>query len=97
MLACGCALILACVPSAGPDVSPLVFLTRDDCVNTPTMRARLDEALTALGRPRDYLVINADTLEPDDRRRGYGTPTILVGNVDLFGMPEPAIHRDAAT
>lgn len=67
----------------------LVFLTRDGCVNTTTMRTRLDEALDRLGAAKEYAVIDADTLAEGDRRRGYGTPTVLHDNRDLFGMPEP--------
>ena len=66
----------------------MVFLTRDGCVNTGTMRARLDEAMRSLGRPASYQVIDADTRPESDARRGYGRPTVLVGNRDLFGMPE---------
>ena len=54
------------------------------------MRARLDEALTALGRPTAYQVVDANRLPEDDRRRRYGTPTVLVRDHDLFGIPEPA-------
>lgn len=68
---------------------PLVFLTRERCVNTATMRARLDEALDRLDAPKSYSVIDADTLADSDVRRGYGTPTVLYDNRDLFGMPEP--------
>lgn len=68
---------------------PLVFLTRDGCVNTTTMRARLDEALDRLDVPKDYAVVDADTLPEPDARRGYGTPTVLFDSRDLFGMPEP--------
>jgi len=68
---------------------PLVFLTREGCVNTTTMRTRLDEALARLGGPMTYAVIDADTLADSDVRRGYGTPTVLYDNRDLFGMPEP--------
>jgi len=68
---------------------PLVFLTREGCVNTAMMRARLDEALDRLGAPKSYSVIDADTLADSDVRRGYGTPTVLYDNRDLFGMPEP--------
>lgn len=92
----GFALALA---GCGPDSAPpsLAFLTRDGCVNTVTMRAHLDDALLALGRPAVYDVIDADTLPESDRRRGYGTPTVLVGNADLFGMPEPAAQHAAPT
>lgn len=72
-----------------PSAVPLVFLTRDGCVNTATTRTRLDEALGRLGVATDYAVIDADTLSDSDARRGYGTPTVLDEGRDLFGMPEP--------
>jgi hypothetical protein len=72
-----------------PPTGPLVFLTREGCVNTTTMRTRLDEALARLGAPKTYAVIDAETLADSDVRRGYGTPTVLYDNRDLFGMPEP--------
>ena len=111
MFACGCvALLAACEPRSELSASqPLVFLTRADCVATDRMRARFDEALTALGRekdyaflealgrPKDYAILDADTLSENDPRRGYGTPTILYKNVDLFGMPEPPATKNAPT
>ena len=69
--------------------SPLVFLTRDGCANTATMRTRLDAALARLGAATNYAVVDADTLAEGDVRAGYGTPTLLYDNRDLFGMPEP--------
>lgn len=69
---------------------PMVFLTRTGCKNSNTMRVRLDEALQALGRIPSYTLINSDALPADDARRGYGTPTILINNRDLFGMSERA-------
>ena len=68
----------------------LVLLTREGCVNTPTMRARLDDALTALHLPREYDVINSDSLPRSDIRRGYPTPTLLHQGVDVFGLPTPS-------
>jgi hypothetical protein len=67
----------------------LEFLTRDGCVNTDRMRANLDAALRSLERPIDYVVTDADMLDPSDVKRGYGTPTVLVNGRDLFGMPTP--------
>ena len=67
----------------------VVFLTREGCANTAEMRASLDEALRALGRPTDYAVIDLATLPDSDVRRGYPTPTVLYGNRDLFGLPQP--------
>jgi hypothetical protein len=55
------------------------------------MRTRLDEALERLGTAKDYAEIDADTFAESDLRRGYGTPTVLYDNRDLFGMPEPML------
>lgn len=88
-------LLLLAVPTVAarqerrPAFGPLVLLTREGCVNTTTMRTRLDEALARLGVPKAYTVIDADALAGSDVRRGYGTPTVLYDNRDLFGMPEP--------
>lgn len=74
-----------------------VFLTRDGCVNTVTMRSNLDEALTALGLPNNYQFIDADALKPSDARGGYGTPTVLYADRDLFGMDQPPVPHPAPT
>jgi hypothetical protein len=83
-----------CAAEPGPS---LVFMTRDGCVNTTTMRERLDEALQSLGHPTDYVVVDADTMPVSDPRAGYGTPTVLVGNRDLFGIPTPTLPHEPAT
>ena len=75
----------------------LAFLTREGCVNTVTMRANLDEALKTLALPNDYQFIDADTLAGSDPRGGYGTPTVLHQDQDLFGMEEPPIPHPPAT
>ena len=67
----------------------LVFLTRDGCMTSDVVRARLDEALRALGRPSAYTVIDLATLPSTDARTAYPTPTILYMNRDVFGSPEP--------
>ena len=54
------------------------------------MRAALNEALRILGYRAEYVLVNADALPPSHPWRGYGTPTVLVGNRDLFGLPSPA-------
>lgn len=83
-------LVASGVANAQPQpLRPLVFLTREGCVNTTTMRTRLDEALYRLGAAKDYAVMDADTFAESDPGRGYGTPTVLYDNRDLFGMPEP--------
>ena len=70
-------------------MADLVFLTRDGCVQTDQMRVRLDEALTALALPSNYQVIDLASLEADDSRTGYPTPTVLYRGHDIFGMAVP--------
>ena len=89
-----CVLVLFVAVSMGCASKPqtaneLVFLTRGGCVNTTTMRANLDAALKAMNRPADYQLVDQDTLAKTDPRTGYATPTVLVANRDLFGLPEP--------
>ena len=67
----------------------LVLLTRDGCMNTDRFRANLDEALKAAGKPLSYETIDEGTLPATDPRVGYPTPTLLVGEKDLFGLPVP--------
>jgi hypothetical protein len=76
-------------------VHDLVFLTRDGCVNTARMRSSLDQALESVALPTDYVLVDVDKLESSDRRRGYGTPTVLYKNRDLFGMAEPPAQSSA--
>ncbi len=67
----------------------LVFLTRDGCVNTPDMVNNVEDALKALGWPKDYQFINIGKLPKTDVRTGYPTPTLLWKSKDIFGMPTP--------
>lgn len=84
-------------PHASRSMKDLVFLTREGCANTATMRANLDDALKALALPNDYQFIDAGTLNESDPRGGYGTPTVLYLNRDLFGMPEPPVPHPTPT
>ena len=68
----------------------MVLLTRDGCIQTDQMRTSLDAALAKIGKRMPYDVVDLAALSADDPRRGYPTPTILVRNRDLFGMPTPA-------
>ena len=68
---------------------PIEFLTREGCVQTKVMRARLEDAIEAIGKPMSYMVVDLDTLTSTDTRKGYPTPTILRGGLDLFGMRAP--------
>ena len=76
-------------------VHDLAFVTRDGCVNTARMRSSLDKALKSIALPTSYELIDIDKLEPSDRRRGYGTPTVLYRGRDLFGVPEPPVQSSA--
>jgi hypothetical protein len=87
-------LVLLIVAVAGcaetpPTMPPIEFLTRSGCIQTKNMRARLDAAIQALGKPMPYTVVDLDTLPATDVRKAYPTPTVLVGSVDMFGMEEP--------
>lgn len=93
----GCAQQPAASVAQKDPMKQLVFLTRDGCVNTVTMRANLDEALKGLGLPTDYQFIDANTLAPADPRGGYGTPTVLHEDRDLLGLDEPTVPHPAPT
>jgi len=80
-----------------PSMDKFVFLTRQGCVNTVTMRESFDDALKAVGLPLQYQFIDADTLAPSDPRAGYGTPTVLYDGRDLFDMPEPPVPHPPPT
>ena len=81
--------VLTGCAEAPPTMKPIEFLTREGCVQTTTLRSRLDEAATGLAKPLTYTVVDLDTLLATDPRRAYPTPSILYGGVDLFGMAEP--------
>ena len=68
---------------------PIEFLTRSGCVQTKIMRVRTEAAIATLTLRNPYTVVDLDTLPSADVRKGYPTPTVLVGGVDLFGMDEP--------
>jgi hypothetical protein len=70
-------------------INDFVILTRDGCVNTPVLRANLEQALHTLQMPDQYAVIDQGTLPLSDPRRGYATPTLLRNNRDIFGMAQP--------
>jgi hypothetical protein len=81
--------VLASCAAAPPAMKPIEFLTREGCVQTTTMRGRLDEAIRGMANGLTYTVIDLDTLPATDARKGHPTPSVLYGGVDLFGMAEP--------
>ena len=84
-----CLCVLTQCASREEPMQPVEFLTRAGCVQTKIMNVRLDAAIEATGKVIDYSVVDVETLAADDVRRGYPTPTILAGGVDIFGMPAP--------
>ena len=91
---CAFVTLAAC---AAPAPVPIEFLTREGCVQTTIMRVRLDGAITAIGKPIPYTVVDLDTLVATDARKGYPTPTILIDAKDMFGMEPPAPPFPAPT
>ena len=63
------------------------FLYFDGCPNTPKLRETLELALNTTDQ--HFTPVDMTTLDESDLRRGYGSPTILVDNQDLFGVPRP--------
>ena len=63
----------------------VLFLTRNDCRDTRAMLENTVKALKGIA----FQTLDVDQLPPNDIRRGYGAPSILVEGEDLFGMPEP--------
>jgi hypothetical protein len=84
----GVLLMSACAGTASVD-SGIVLLTRAGCADTEVMRSNLATAAGALTPVAAFTVVDLDTLPADDIRRGYPTPTLLVANRDVFGLPVP--------
>jgi hypothetical protein len=53
------------------------------------MRTNLDDPLRSLGLAPNYDILDLDSLQATDARRGYPTPTLLYENRDVFNLPEP--------
>ncbi len=76
----------------GDDLSSIgiTFLTRAGCPKSPTMWKNLESALGEMGIAASVATVDLGDLAPDDFRTGYGTPTVLVNDEDLFGRSKPA-------
>ena len=70
------------------DTMEIEVLGFEGCPNSPKFRQRVDSAASSVSGLR-VIHIDQESLPPDDLRRGYPTPTALVDNRDLFGMPRP--------
>ena len=73
------------------------LLGRSDCIHTPKMEKNFVSALETTGIDKKYKYIDWASLPTNDYRRGYGTPTVLINGVDLFGMPKPKPIASAPT
>lgn len=62
--------------------SPIEFLGFEGCPNTPV----LWERLLAASPKREIVKVDLMKLEIGDFRLGWGAPTILVEEKDLFGL-----------
>jgi hypothetical protein len=80
------ALRSAPMTAAQPKIELLGF---PDCPNTPELRDNLKSALDSMGNGWTFADTNQEALPEGDLRRGWPTPTILVNERDLFGMPAP--------
>lgn len=61
----------------------------EGCPNTPTFIERIRSAAKASGLDATVVYVDQEALGETDIRRGYPTPTALVNDRDLFGMPVP--------
>jgi copper chaperone CopZ len=80
------------VPVAMVDVGPRIeLLSFPGCPTAQVLHANLTEATAQLGLVTCRVEsVNLGELEAGDPRRGWGSPTILVDGVDLFGKTRPA-------
>ena len=80
------------VPVAMVDTGPrLELLSFPGCPTATVLHANLAEATAQLGLVTCRIEpVNLSELEAGDPRRGWGSPTILVDGVDLFGEARPA-------
>ncbi|MCR9218035.1 MAG: hypothetical protein RIE77_09770 [Phycisphaerales bacterium] len=83
--------LVGCQQAAAPDPGGAVkieVLGFAGCPNTPPFTERVEAAAEAVGGFQ-VVYIDQESLAEDDLRRGYATPTALVGGNDIFGMPKP--------
>jgi len=73
------------------------FLSFEGCPHAPVLRQRLHEALHALGVTVVPIAVDLGRLcRANDHRSGFGSPTILLDGLDLFGMETPASKEEPA-
>lgn len=79
--------IVANESASSPRIEVLGF---GGCPSTTITRANAQEAVKALGLATQVHYVDQEALPPDDPRRGWPAPTILVAGRDLFGLPGPS-------
>ncbi|MDP2885827.1 MAG: hypothetical protein Q8P51_12490 [Ignavibacteria bacterium] len=73
------------------------FLSFEGCPHAPVLRQSLEEALQDLGVTDTPLAVDLERLyQSNDPRSGFGSPTILVDGLDLFGRESPLAAEDPA-
>ncbi len=93
LIVTGCASMKNAPPTTAADVShdkALIVLSFDGCPNSPEVLRAAHEAANTLGTGWTVHRIDIESLPPDDIRRGYGSPTILWNEHDIFGAPIPS-------
>jgi len=70
-------------------VHTIQVLYFDGCPNTPPVIQSAKAAARDLGDDWRVEAIDLESLSEDDTRRGYGSPTVLYQDRDLFGLPTP--------
>lgn len=72
------------------------FLGMEGCPNTPQMWTSLVDAMKELKWTQAIERLDLIALsKKQDRRAGFGSPTILVNGKDLFGSPFPESYDPA--
>ena len=74
---------------ANLETTEIVFLTRNGCPRSPAVFNSLKAVLEELGMTKELTTVDLGNLATDNYLTGYGSPTILVGGVDLFGQGRP--------
>jgi hypothetical protein len=67
----------------------LVLLVREGCSGSAELRDNVGQALESLAPRPTLQVVDQGSLASDDPRTGYPTPTLLLDDADLFGLPVP--------
>jgi hypothetical protein len=75
------------------DVPPIELVYFTGCPHVDAARAELRSALSALGLPAEWREWDQAHPETPPRVLGYGSPTVLIGGLDVTGMPSANAGR----